>query len=149
MRLMAGAVMAMSMLAGAAHAGEWRVISSNQTAADFLDIASMRTLPGNKKLVWTAIGWAQMNDGGDYMVIQKEFDCNSGTEAMRFAYIYDGSDKVIRSGAIEEDAKPLAPDSIGYAMFEAVCEQGSYGPSSFANVRQGLDNYRQYIRAGN
>ena len=146
MRLLACAVaaMAMALVAGAAEAGDWRAVSEGPNSAEFLNMEGMRTESNRNKVVWTAIVWAKQADSGDYVVIQKEFNCAAITMRIVSAYIYDRNDTVMRFGAVEEEAQSLVPDSNGYDMYEVVCGLRNVSQNSYSRVRDGLNRYRGY-----
>lgn len=141
---MACAVVAMSMMAGAAQAGDWRLVNNADSGAEFLDVSAIQTMPTGKKKAWTGIAWPRQRDGDDYMVIHNEFDCAGQTHRMLAMYIYDGSGRLLRSGAIEESAEPVAPDSNNHGMFRAVCLRSDYGPRGFVNMRDAMTGYRGF-----
>ncbi|MCZ4108571.1 hypothetical protein O3U67_10805 [Brevundimonas diminuta] len=145
MKLMVGAVIAATLVAGAAHAGDWRLVNDANGGAEFLDISSIQTTQTGKTTVWTGMAFPRANDGADYNVVHNEFDCVSRTHRMLSMYIYNSRGQLLRSGSIEEAAMPVIPDTNGHGMLQAVCRSGDYGERGFNNMRDAMIGYRGFL----
>lgn len=145
MKLMACAVAGMTMLAGAAQAGEWRAVVIDEEVGMLLDTSTIRNLPySQKKVAWTATLFpVTEDDGGDYYKVQTEYDCAAMTSAQLSLFAYGVEDKVIGSSTSKKAPQPVIPDTRGYDMYRAVCD-GIDTPVS-DNVRNALKLYRDAI----
>jgi len=147
MKLMACAVVAMSMLAGAAQAGEWRLVFLSSNRVDLVDMSTIRNIPyTQKKLAWTAQLLPSTNSKGiDYFLVQYEFDCGSMTSsALSFnTYNLDGLLSASNERIREEH---VIPESIGYGLFKATCDGSDQ--RYFSSVREALEIYRKAFSEG-
>lgn len=145
MKLMVGAVIAATLVAGAAHAGEWRAVSIDPEVGMLVDTSTIRNLPyGQKKVAWTATLFPSTDDqGADYYKVQTEYDCSAMTGAQLSLFVYGPDDSVIDSSTSRKAPQPVIPDTRGHDMYRAVCD-GSDLPAA-ENVRSALQIYRGVV----
>lgn len=149
MKLFACAVTAMSLLAGAAQAGEWRVADVDGTIAVFVDTSTIRKLPySNKKVAWVAYVYPNTQDNGaDYILAQSEYDCSAMTEATSVVIGYDLNGVSLHTSREKLPLESVIPDTRGHAVYRAVCE-GIDKPAS-ETVGEVLAIYRDIMAEDN
>lgn len=145
MKLMACAVVATSMLASAAHAGEWRLLKADQAKAFLVDTSTVRSIPHTqKKVAWGAQLLPAANQKGeDYYVIQYEFDCVAMTVADLSFNAYTEKGGILSSENTPTRPIPVIPDSVGHSMFRAVCDGSD--ANYFNTVMEAIDVYRTVL----
>lgn len=149
MKLMARAILAMSMIAGTAQAGDWRAVVIDNEVGMLVDTSTIRNLPyGKKKVAWVARLFPATNEHGtDYTLAQTEFDCSMMTTALLSFHLYSADERVIDSATSRRPAEPVVPDTRGHAVYKAVCE-GTDNPAS-DTVAEALEIYREVITGEN
>ncbi|MFK0297976.1 surface-adhesin E family protein [Brevundimonas sp. NPDC090276] len=145
MKIMTCAVAASMLLAGAAQAGEWRIIGADQATATFLDTSTIRIpAQGAKKTAWLAHGLAATDAQGiDYFMTQIEFDCAAMTLAEQSVHAYSLAGQVVESSTTRKPAEPVIPDTRGQQMHRAVCDGTDVAASE--RVTEVLALYRQIL----
>ncbi len=142
MKLMACAVAAMSMLASVAHAGDWRIVTINNTGAFGVDFGSVRTEAKGLSAWVLAVNPTPDNKGVGYSLIRTLFDCQRDESAFTtiVEYAEDGTSLGSVSGRVEWT--PLVPDSVGYANMRAACFNEAYGDKGWDNPAAFVAAYR-------
>ena len=118
MRFLACAVVAISMLAGAAQAGEWRLTAISSASAYLVDMSTIRNVPyTRKKVAWTAqLLPVTSVEGNDYYITQYEFDCDEVTFADLSFHEYGVGRKHPKSNNMRLSAKPVIPDTNAHSF---------------------------------
>lgn len=149
MKIMACAVTAMSLLAGAAQAGEWRLAAIGDGTAMFVDTSTIRNSPsGDKKFAWVAFVHSETNeDGLDYSLARSEYNCSEMTETQVSLVGYGPSDQILFSSSERLDVEAVIPDTNGYDIFRFVCDGSDVNPVS--TVQEALAFYRLALTEGN
>lgn len=132
MKLMACAVVAMSMLAGAAQAGDWRLIGVNEGSITLIDASSLRS-DRYSASAWVAFfyGTSHTDPDVDYAMMRTEFGCSSGSLRMTYLYNYRADGSIVRSSEMTAPSNVPPPDSVGASIVRAACE-GAYSEGSIA-----------------
>lgn len=142
MKLMACAVVAMSMLAGAAQAGEWRLIAVNKSVAMLVDTSTVRVSPySQKKLAWVVELYPETNKyGEDYALINYEYDCSSLISTVVSMVTYGVDSSPVMTFPDRKPPAAVVPDSFGHKALKAVCDGSSVPPVGY--IWQALEVYR-------
>jgi len=120
MKLLTCAVMAVSMIAGAASASDWRLISVGRTGATGVDISTV-SRSGDKAVAWTAIFLPLTVSEMDYALIRQEYECGAKTSRFLSVISYDEHGQVQARSDEPRAAISIAPDSNEMLMLKAVC----------------------------
>lgn len=138
MKLIAGAVMAMSMLAGAAHAADWHVYSADVTGFMAIDISSIRIGP-RYRTAWFAQAETVTSElGYDYALVRTEVDCAAETSArISFTAYRQGGENIVSNHDRMPHRSP-PPQTHGEAAIRAVCS-GVY-------IEEGGDDIGELLR---
>jgi len=142
MKLMACAVMAMSLAAGAAQAADWRLVTINNGGAFGIDYNSIR--PEARGIsAWILTVTAKVNEEGvSFMMLRTHFDCEREETAFSSIvdYAEDGTNLSSLTGA--KEWKPVIPDSVGYMNMRAACFRETYGNEGWASAIDFVSAYR-------
>jgi len=113
--------MAMSLVAGAAVAADWRIYSGDDKGVLAVDISSVKH-GRNYRTAWFAQVQKTTSDYGyDYVLLRTEVDCEAETSARLgfVAYREDGS--VVASNDVKTSHVSHPPHSHGHAGVRALC----------------------------
>lgn len=136
MQLMVCAIVASAMVAGTAHAGDWRMVSLTDSSINLIDASSIRTTSSGSKTAWIAAIHGGENElGVDYTVINSQFMCSSGMMQITYLYQYRADGSVVNSFPVANPMSPQPPDSVGAELVQAVCE-GRYSDTAFPSLSE-------------
>lgn len=133
---------ALSLLAGSAVAGDWRVVSYDADDGFVLDISGLSSV-GPKKTGWTAIVHQTRTEGSDYIMVRMEWDCSAETRrGLAFVGYADGQQT--HASHDESPAQSVVPDTFDYDLFRAACfgEFKIPDDQGWPSVRQFMADYR-------
>lgn len=135
MKVITGAVMAMWTLAGAAQAGDWRVVGLNDSSVTLIDASSIRTTSSVGTTAWIGlVHIGEKDDGVDYTMIRTDFLCGSGMMRLVHTYKYRSDGSLVTSFPMTtQTMQPPPPDSVGAEFIRAVCE-GAYSEEAFGSL---------------
>lgn len=140
MKLMVCAVMAMSLAAGVAQAGDWREIGQADNKVWAVDISSIRE-SGRIKRAWFAVVDGEVRNGIEYSMNYNAVSCDEwawGTDRY-VAYTPDGSVKF--SNSEPNRLQVPVPGSIGEKVVTAIC-QNDYHREGWPDVQSIVTDVR-------
>lgn len=120
MKFVACAGLAMSLIAGAASAGDWRLVSVGRSGATAVDVTSV-VRSGDIATGWTAVFLPIRRDGMDYALIRQEYGCRETTSTFLSVVSYDEDGQVVDRSDRRRPTISIAPDSNEILMMKAVC----------------------------
>lgn len=140
MKLMACAVVAMSMLAGAAQAADWRIYSGDSEGVLAVDISSIRIGPRYRTAWLAQVEKVTSELGYDYALIRTEVDCVSETSARTTFTAYKEGGVNIHTSHERTPHRSHPPQSHGEAAIRAVCLADYFdeGTSDIGDLLAGL-----------
>ncbi len=142
MKVMVCVAMGLSLMAGAAQAGDWRLITINDSGAFGVVYETIRQ-EGRDLSAWIlAVKPIVGADGVSFVLFKTLFDCDQQESAFAsvMEYAEDGASISSSSGA--KAWAPVVPDSVGHATLRAVCHQETYGDTGWANPTAFVAAYR-------
>lgn len=142
MKIMACAVVAMTMVANAANAGDWRLVTINNTGAFGVDFGSVKKEPRGVSAWIVSVNPEPDEKGVGYSLVRTLFDCQREESAMTYIaeYTDDGANLGSFSGSVEWT--PLVPDSVGHASMRAACFSDAHGDSGWVSPAAFVSAYR-------
>ncbi|MGU3455070.1 surface-adhesin E family protein [Brevundimonas naejangsanensis] len=134
----------MSLVAGAAHAGDWRVVGASDNAITLIDASSLRSgTYSTSAWVGFIYGSDRTNTDPDpdidFAVVRTEFICSSGTMRMAYLYNYRADGSLVRSSEMTEGFKVPPPDSLGNSVVLAACD-GEFSSDTIASTLSEMFN---------
>lgn len=136
-------MMALSMIAGGASAGEWRLTSVNESGAIGVDMATARG--ENIRRVWGAALFPETNAGGvDYVLMRFQIDCASETMGQTSVVAYSADGVQIDRTDLPAVPKAVVPDTGESSVLDAVCFNKFVSPddTGWEDIRRLLTDYR-------
>lgn len=143
MKLVGCAVMALTMIAGSASAGDWRLTSVNESGAVGVDMATARG--ENIRRVWGTALFPETNAGGvDYVLMRFQIDCAAETMAQTSVAAYSAAGVQIDRFDLPTAPKAVVPDTGESSILDAVCFNKFVSPDDvgWEDVRELLGDYR-------
>lgn len=143
MRLIVFAVLAISTLASAAQAGDWRLAVVGRSSGLAVDLSTL-VVDGTKTTAWTAVVLSSTVADFDYALVRYEYDCRRRTSAKLVSIYYDASGQMTNRNDTPMAAVAIAPDSNEVFLMDAACF-GKFqvdDPEGWDNARTLLHDYR-------
>ena len=116
-----------------AQAGDWIVAGNSSETAVGIDLNTLRVAPNQYGRTTRMVGWviwvsrdpsSLLGDAYDYRLTRDIADCESGTKASGASTLYkiDQESSVGSYPGSPSDFQAMVPDSLGYAVWEAMCD---------------------------
>lgn len=111
---------AIAALATPVAAGDWRLVYADDHDAIAIEADSIRSVVG-KKVAWVALLRAEPEEGVDYSLSRREFDCSASTVTPLSFVAYRANGESIHSSHSRRPTQAVVPDTLGWEAFDAVC----------------------------
>lgn len=133
---------ALSVLAGSAVAGDWRLVSYDADNGFALNKEGLITA-GSKKTGWVALVNRTPVDGIDYIMVRMEWDCAAQTRT-GLAFVGYANGEVVESNHERSTAQSVVPDTSDDYFLRAACfdEFQIQDDGGWSNVRLFVEDYR-------
>lgn len=116
-----------AMFGNCAYASEWRPIGYSSKAAWFIDTSSLKAVSASK-VAWVKIEVksSEVKDGGDkYSIFKYAAHCKTRQIQILSMTAYSNTGSVNFSGSRAGQSDEVYPESIGEALFNAMCNNSS------------------------
>ena len=136
--------MAMALaISGSAGAGEWRLVSYDDTAAFAVETAHIPTREA-VKTAWMALIYPERTHGLDVALMRHEWDCDARTSTVVARVAYDELGRVLDETNSREPTRAVAPDTAEHHVLLAVCEDEFQipDPDGWSDVLSLMRDYR-------
>ena len=140
---------AMSLMVGAAQAGEWRVVSTTDEFIKAVDYSSFRRNSPTSDVwrVWTAVIYRNSGSRNyDFFVSREEIDCREDTVSYLTTSYYTVGGEVLSSDNRPTEAEYIIPDTISDYVFRAVCQGMVFREGTWERVDSLVNDYRGATR---
>ena len=123
-----------SLFASQAIAAEWYPVAAGSNVAIFVDKSSIKTKGKQKTFMqWQLFG--QRIGTTDSAKSRIVFDCDKGIRKTEYLIAIAQIDSVQSEGKVDDAFKPVVPNSLEAAVYEAVCQNKFDGkPQQTVNI---------------
>lgn len=130
--------------AGTASAGDWRLIYADDHIAIAVEAGSVRRT-ADTAVGWVAMLYSETEDGVDYSMSRRQFDCSATTVKPLTVVLYTADGQSLGASQSHNQIQAVGPDTIEELGMNAICFDEGMAVTPFESVTELLSTFRETV----